>query len=279
MKTLLEVLQSSTGYLGAKGLDNPRLETEWMLGQILGLKRMDLYLQFDRPLGEQELAPLREMVRRRAAREPLQHILGEIEFYGRRFKSDRRTLIPRPETEQLTEEILKRHNSPGRILDLGCGSGVIALTLATERSEWEVTGSDISPEALALATENAERLGLQDRVRWVESDLFAALQGPFDGVAANLPYIPSAEIDQLAPEISHDPRQALDGGNEGIEVLARVIAESPPHLAPGAWIALEIGVGQAKSLTSLLEQNGFQCIVGVPDLQGVESRFLFAQHG
>lgn len=279
MKSLLEVLRSSTEFLEKKGVSSARLESEWLAGHILGLSRMELYLQYDRPLGEKELAPLRELVRRRGNREPLQHLLGVVEFHGRKFKSDARALIPRPETEELAEKILERFPTTGRLLDMGCGSGVLALTVAGEAPVCRVVGADISPDALELAAENAEAMALGDRVEWVQSDLFENLEGTFDGIMANLPYVAETDMASLQPEVRHDPATALAGGGDGTDLLRRMIEQTPAFLTPGGWLALEIGQGQADTLISALDTVHFHDIMPVHDIQGVEGRFLFARHG
>lgn len=210
MKTVLEVIQSTTAYFAKHAVDSPRLNIEHLLAHVLGVKRMDLYLQFDRPLSDEELAPLRALVKRRAGREPLQHLLGTAEFFGRTFLCDARALIPRPETEQLCELLVEHYKATpfaGRVLDLGTGSGVIALTLAALWPEAAVEGVDLSPDALALARANAEKLGLAERVRFYESDLLDATEGVYELMVANLPYIPAAEVATLEPEVQRDPHR------------------------------------------------------------------------
>src|SRR5215472_14314366 len=185
--TVLEVLQSTTAYFQKRHIENPRLNAEHLLAHVLGRKRIELYLEFERTLLESELTPLREMVRRRGgAREPLQHLLGTVEFYGRTFGCDKRALVPRPETEQLVELLISRFKSEishSRMIDVGTGSGVIALSLAAKYPEAEIVATDISEDALALARENAERLGLADRVRFQRSNLLENVQPGFDLIA------------------------------------------------------------------------------------------------
>ena len=279
MLTLLEVLQSTATYFAKHGVDSPRLNAEHLLAHALGKKRMELYLEFDRPLSEKELAPLREQVRKRATGVPLQHLLGSVEFAGRVFRSDARALIARPETELLMELILKKPLPPEpRILDVGTGSGVIALTLAAELPQAQVFAVDISPDALALAHENAQSLGLADRVTFLQSDLLAAVDGRFDLIVANLPYIPTEEIPTLSREVQHDPRLALDGGPTGRECMEQLIATAPEKLLPGGQLVLEIGLGQAQALRTTFETQNFRDILEMADYQGV-ARFLFATHG
>lgn len=277
MKTVLEVLRATTEYFARHGVESPRLNAEHLIAHVLGKKRIELYMEFDRPLGEKELAPLRELIRRRAAGEPLQHLLGTVEFHGRIFAVDARALIPRPETELLMELTLKEPIAePACILDVGTGSGVIALTLAAERPTAQVTAVDVSPDALALARENAARLGLSERVRFLQSDLFSALEGEtFDLIVANLPYIPAGEIASLSREVQRDPVLALDGGPVGTELIARLLAEARAYLKPGGRIVLEIGHDQSAALAAELERQNYRDIRPVADYQGI-LRFLFA---
>lgn len=279
MTTLLESLQGGTKYLEGKGVADARLNMEHLLAKVLECGRLDLYMQFDRPMAEAELAPLRELLRKRGEREPLQHLLGEVEFHGREFGSDRRGLIPRPETEELVGMLLGRYadgDPPQRVVDVGCGSGVIGLSLAAEWEMARVTLIDISPQALALTRENAERLGIDlQRLDIIEGDLLEAADGEFDLMVANLPYIAPGEIAGLQAELAHDPRQALDGGAGGVEIMRRLIATAPGRLAPGALLALEIGEGQEDGLLGDLGSAGFRDAHCVQDLAGVP-RFLLA---
>ena len=275
MLSVLEVVKSSTEYLGKHGVDSARLNAEHLVAHVLGKKqRIDLYMEFDRPLGAKELDPLRELLRRRAKGEPLQHLLGTVEFHGRVFASDARALIPRPETEEFVELLLKLELPPGaRCVDVGVGSGVIAITLAAERPTAEIHGVDASPAALALARENAEKLGAT--VRFAESDLLAALDGPFHLIAANLPYIATEELAGLAREVRCDPASALDGGSDGLRLIERCIAEARGKLAPGGVLALEIGHDQAARVARMLGDVGFSEIAITKDAQAVE-RFASA---
>ena len=230
MMSLLEVLKGASEFLAKQGVEQPRLNAEHLLAHVMGLKRMDLYLQFDRPLGETERAPLRDFVRRRGTGIPLQHLLGTVEFHGRTFKSDARALIPRPETEQLVERALTYKNL-SNILDVATGSGVIPLTLALERPEAKVTATDISPEALSLARENAALLQVE-RITFLEADLIPSdlsASGPFDLITSNLPYIPSGDIAGLSREVRHDPLLALDGGDEGLDLICLLYTSPSPR--------------------------------------------------
>lgn len=277
---LLEVLRGAESYLAARGVEHPRLNAEHLLAAALGLKRMELYLQFDRPLGEAERAPLREAVRRRGAREPLQHVLGTAEFHGRTFACDRRALVPRPETEQLAEIALElaRGGASPRVLDAGTGSGVLAVTLACELDSAGIDATDISAGALALAAENAARHGVDGRVRFAEADLWPPDAPAFDLVVANLPYIPSGELPGLSPEVRHDPASALDGGPDGLDAIRALVRGAPAHLRPGGALLMEIGLGQADAVAALLEASKFRDISVRPDYQSIP-RFAVGFYG
>jgi release factor glutamine methyltransferase len=282
MKTVLETLRSGTPWLERAGVENPRLNMEHLLAKVLGCRRMQLYMDFDRPLSEEQLAPLRDLLKRRGKREPLQHLLGTVEFMGREFLCDTRALIPRPETEELLEKTLAHYRTtalpaPATILDMGTGSGIIGLSLAHAFPDARVTLADFSPAALSLARENAEKLALPpERLEFLETDLFSALPGRcFDLIAANLPYIPAGDIPHLAPEVRHDPTLALDGGPAGTELIARFIAALPRHLTPGGYTALEVGTGQTAPLAALMHQAALRDITTADDLSG-HDRFVFA---
>lgn len=278
--TLLEVLQSTTAYFEKRAIESPRLNAEHLLAHSLGRKRIELYLEFERTLTEEELVPLRELVRRRGQGEPLQHLLGSVEFCGRTFLCDQRALIPRPETEELVEQILRStiNHRPSTILDVGTGSGVIALSLAAELPETEVRAVDVSEEALALAATNAKRLGLEGRVHFARSDLLAQVEGNFDLIVANLPYVPMADCTTLSREVLHDPETAVFGGRAGDEIIRHLIATASTHLCPGGLLALEIGIGQAEALSAFLAGSGYHDISARHDYARV-TRFLFARYG
>jgi len=275
---VLDVLQSTTAYFKKRGIENPRLNAEHLLAHSLGRRRLDIYLEFERELSESELMPLRELVRRRGQNEPLQHVLGTVEFCGNLFLCDRRALVPRPETEQLVEFLQSEIRDPkSKILDLGTGTGVIALSLATKFSEAEIVGADISDEALSLARDNAVRLGMTG-VQFVQSDLLENISGEFDLIVANLPYISRLDRDDLAPEVLRDPEVALFAGDRGDELIRQLIEAAPTHLRPGGLLALEVGIGQHASLSEFLREKNYGDIVAKNDYSGV-TRFLFARYG
>jgi release factor glutamine methyltransferase len=281
MPNVLEIIKKTTEFLAAKGVESSRLNAELLIGHALGLKRMELYLQFERLLTEQDLEKIRPLVKRRGQREPLQYILGETEFSGLRFKVDRRALIPRPETELLVEKIIGLVPAPPTaILDLGCGSGAIALALAKRFPAAHVTGVDISAEALALAHENATALGLSERVELVVSDWFSNLpsEARFELIVANPPYLSAEEAAITAPEVrGFEPVSALKPANgaSGLEDLRAIIAAAAQFLATGGLLALETGPEQHPELLEWLSAAGFTRRVSEPDLTG-RNRFLFA---
>lgn len=277
--TVLEVLQSTTAYFAKRGIESPRLNAQHLIAYSLGKKRIELYLEFERPLSEPELAPLRELVRRRGQGEPLQHLLGTVEFGDHIFVTDKRALIPRPETEQLVEYLcdLPWPKQP-RMLDVGTGSGVIALSLAKRFPLAELHAVDLSEEALTLARENAARLGLADRVQFSQGHLLDSATGTFDLIVANLPYVASSEAAQLAPELQHEPPIALYAGAAGETLIRELIATAPPHLQSGGLLALEIGHDQSIALARFLEEKNYHDIMAKKDYAGTP-RFLFARHG
>jgi len=280
-KTLLEVLQSTTAYFTKHQIENPRLNAEHLLAHTLRLSRMDLYLEFERPLNDGELAPLRELVKRRAQGEPLQHLLGTVEFCGQTFLSDKRAMVPRPETEELVEFLRSAvggQKSEIRIVDVGTGSGVIALSLAREFPNAKIYAVDISEDALALARENAIRLGLSERVRFQKNDLLESLAERFDLIVANLPYISMQDRHLLAREVLHDPEVALYAGPKGDELMRKLIEQAKLHLKPGGLLALEIGLGQGEGLCDFLRQKNYHDIELKRDYSGIP-RFLLARYG
>jgi len=323
MRSVLEIITASSDYLAVRGIENPRLNAEHLIGYALGLPRMQLYLQFERPLMERELEAIRELLRRRARHEPLQYIVGETEFFGLTLKVDARALIPRPETEYLVSLLTERLDTkkggassdersanesgassdasdaatPRRILDLGTGTGAIALALAKHWERAQVVALDASADALALARENAERNGLSARVTFLQSDWFSALANdaearanePFDLIVSNPPYLSTDEVTESLAEVkAHEPAQALSPGKSGMEALRKIVAEAPHYLRrseakeagnelgegvstecegasvggglsanSGGLLALETGIAQHAELAELFRAAGF----------------------
>jgi release factor glutamine methyltransferase len=270
--TVLEVIQRSANFLQQRGVDTARLQIELMLAHVLNLPRLKLYLNFERALSEGELARLREMVKRRAAREPLQHILGSISFCGLEIKCSPAALVPRPETELLAErawQFLGETNqgragrsqpSEGSVpcqpaaLDIGTGTGCIAIALAVNAPNALIHSVDVSHEALALARENAADNHVTEQIQFHLGDFFTALPGGsrFDAIVSNPPYIPSDEINSLPPEVrDFDPKLALDGGADGLDFYRRIAKEAPPFLKSGGRLMVEFGDGQAEALKNI----------------------------
>jgi len=285
--TLLEVLQASTEYFRKRNIESARLNAEHLLAHVIGRKRIDLYLEFDRSLTEPELAPLRELVRRRGEGEPLQYLLGTVEFCGQVFACDKRAMVPRPETEELVELVIaecrnRQSGSDGnadlRIVDVGTGSGVIALSLAAMLPRARVYAVDISEDALALAKENAVRLGLTERVEFRQGDLLDNFSERFDLIVANLPYIAMSDRHSLSREVQHDPDSALFGGERGDEIIQRLIDRAPDRLVAGGLLAMEIGETQTGHIFEALTQKKYKDTAAKNDYSG-RARFILARYG
>ncbi len=279
MLTVLEIIKKTTEFFAGKGIESPRLNAELLIGHALGRKRMQLYLEFERPLAEVELEKIRPLVRRRALHEPVQYITGETDFYGLKLKVDRRALIPRPETEQLVEHVVAARASrpPTRILDLGTGSGAIALALAQAFPAVVVFAIDRSEEALTLARENAASANLTERVTFVLSDWYKTVPAErFDVVVSNPPYLTADETAQAAWEVrGFEPPQALISADEGLADLLTIIQGAAPFLVPGGLLALETGIAHHARLRTEMAAAGFSGIESKQDLAG-RDRFVLA---
>lgn len=265
--TIGDLLKVTTQYLKEKGIESPRLTSEVLLARLLQVDRVTLYLQFEKPLTEKELSLYRERIRRRVGREPLQYITGFQEFWSMEFAVDARALIPRPETELLMEQALAAAKgippgggSKGSILDLGTGSGILAVCLACELPGWIVWATDISEDALELARLNAARHGVSDRIRFRKGDLFEpfTMEGiGFDIIVCNPPYVAEEDYARLPPEVrDHEPRMALAGGSGGTECLDRVLREAERFLNPGGWLLLEMAPEQTERMLTLAGELG-----------------------
>lgn len=281
--TVLAIIQRSTDFLAKKGVESPRLQIELLLAHVLKMARMKLYLNFERVLTEPELEQLRGLVRRRAEREPLQHILGTTSFCGLEIMVNGDVLIPRPETEILAERAWSFLSSAGHpapvFLDFGTGSGCLALAVGMKCPSAEIYALDISGAALAIARENAAALGLAGRIQFHEGDGFASLPAGlrFHLVASNPPYIPSGEIEGLEPEVrEHDPQLALDGGVDGLDFYRRLAAEAGPRLWPGGKLMAEFGDGQAEAVGKIFSHRGW-VVEAVERDYSRRERFLIAR--
>ena len=279
MLTVLEIIKRTTEFLEKRGVESARLNSELLIGRVLGLKRMQLYLQFERPLAEAELEKIRPYVKRRGNREPLQYILGETEFAGVKLKVDRRALIPRPETELLVELIeANLAAAPASILDLGTGTGAIALALAAKYPSAQVMAVDQSADAIALAAENTALLGFNERVQLLASDWFSAVPAgrKFQLIVSNPPYLTETEVAEADPEVKdHEPKAALTPGGDGTAALRQILAEAPRYLEAGGLLACETGVAQHKQLLEAAVAAGYKQTKSLPDLTGRE-RYLLA---
>ncbi|MCK4620640.1 MAG: peptide chain release factor N(5)-glutamine methyltransferase [Desulfuromonadales bacterium] len=255
--TLLKLLRWITDYFSGKGVDNPRLDAELLLAHVLKLDRVGLYLNFDRPLIDEELDAIRPLVKRRGQREPLQYLIGQSEFWSLVFEVTPAVLIPRADTEILVEEALARAEDEGELLDVGTGSGAIAVSLATELPGWQVTGLDISAAALAVAGGNAEKNGVAERVRFLQGDLAELPRQQYDLIVSNPPYIAQAEWDSLMPEVRcFEPKQALLAENDGLDCYQKLAAQAPSCLKSGGWLLVEIGYQQAAAVQRIFAAAG-----------------------
>ncbi len=277
----LELTRLAAEHLAAKGVDDARLDAELLLAHVLGLKRLDLYLQFERPLEPQEIEAYREAIRRRGAREPLQYIVGETDFRDLTLAVDPRVLIPRPETELLVGQVLdwaaERGLSDGAALDLGTGSGAIALSLLAEGPFGKVVATDASADALAVAASNAERAGSPPGLELRHGSLFDCVGGgeEFDVIVTNPPYVSETERDTLMPEVrDHEPASALFAGADGLTLIRGIAADAPAHMTAGGLLALEVGLGQAGTVATLLRESGYREPRVVRDLAGRERMVL-----
>jgi release factor glutamine methyltransferase len=276
---ILDVINKTTPFFEKQGIESPRLTIELLLAHLLKKKRLELYLDFEREMDEPTLEKLRELVRRRAAGEPLQYITGEAEFFGLKFAVDKRVLIPRPETELLVETVLKRlkpleeQKQALTIVDVGTGSGCIAVALAKNLPTAEIVAMDVSNDALEVARGNAKMNGVEKNIRFLQSDLLQNLPGSqgADAVVSNPPYIATGELADLPKEVrDFEPVRALSAGEDGFEVFQRLVMDARCVLKPPGFLALEIGAGQRPAVEILFVKAGYEVDQVVKDLQGHE---------
>ncbi|MDR2349102.1 MAG: peptide chain release factor N(5)-glutamine methyltransferase [Deltaproteobacteria bacterium] len=285
--TIGEILDVTTGFFAERGMKHsPRLEAELLLAKVINLSRVNLYVNFERVLAEDEITAYRALVARRGKFEPVAYILGEKEFHGIPFKVDSRVLVPRPETELIADEVLRLARKTGdpkpSILDIGTGSGAIAVTLAKKLPESFVTASDLSPDALAAARENAEANGLAN-IAFILADLTDPPfpeDGEFDFVLANLPYVSSAEMAKLPPDVkNHEPAMALDGGPDGLDLYRRLVPKTKKLLKPGGRALFELDPGQFPAMTELATENGLTPLEPLKDLARFDRIFAASREG
>jgi release factor glutamine methyltransferase len=280
-ETALSLAGKASRHLAERGIENARLESELMLAAVLGLKRLDLYLQYDRPINEQELERFRAFVRRRLKREPLQYVLGHAPFRRLELQVDRRVLIPRPETEILVGEVIDWLKKTGRleagqrsvVLDLGTGSGAIALSVAQETGA-RVVATDASADALAVACANARQLGLESQLEFRAGSLWEPIRSDerFAAIVSNPPYVADADRAALTPEVRDwEPESALFAGPDGLDVIRAIVAQAPAHLEASGLLALEVGADQAAAVSELCAtRGGYHSIRIRKDLAGRE---------
>ncbi len=281
MESVLEILSKCEKYFASKGVPNPKIDAQHLLAKAMGCKRLDLFLKFDHPVMGESLDKFREYAKRRAKREPLQHILGNVDFFGITLKSDSRALIPRPETEELceivSEELFPDEKSQIKILDMGTGSGAIALALASRYPNAEVVAIDNSDSALELARENRESLSLSDRVKILKSDWFENVaEKNFDLIAANPPYLSDSDVDSSEPEVGvYDPSSALRSGDDGFADLKKILSQAREFLNVGGAIICECSPEQPKKLSEMFpEYDG----IARPDSSGRDRFFIGFSH-
>ena len=280
--TIMKILNWTKQYFEAKGVENPRLDAEVLLCAVLKCQRITLYVDFERPLSEEELATYREYVRRRGNFEPLAYILGERAFMRNTFKVNKATLVPRPETELLVESLVRiapmlQREGNVKILDIGTGSGAIIVSLLDYLPKAKGVGVDISVDALIVAKENSEKIGVTGRIGFVRSDVFSKLplEKKFDIIVSNPPYIPAGDIAGLDKDVQQEPRGALDGGADGLDFYRRITAEAMDHMAGEGVLAFEIGISQAAAVQQLCLDAGFVKTAVRKDYAGIE-RMVFA---
>lgn len=281
--TIAKVLDWTKQYFAEKGLENPRLDAEILLCSVLQCQRITLYVHFDQPLEEHELAQYRGYVARRAAAEPLAYILGSRAFMKYDFKVTPDVLVPRPETELLVECAAKLASfiDKPEVLDIGTGSGAIIVSLLDMLTEAHGVAVDISPGALAVAKENAQKMGVDGRLKLVRSDLYAALprEAKFDIIISNPPYIPSGDIAGLAADVKREPRLALDGGADGLNFYRRIIAGSTARLKENGFLAFEIGINQGGAVADLCRSHGYGVVAVRRDYASIERMVFAAKEG
>lgn len=278
--TIGALLQWTQQYFAGKGIDSPRLDAEILLAHVLHKERIYLYAHYDEPLNGEELAAYRAMVKKRADRLSVAHILGTKAFMGLDFKVSEDVLIPRPETEMLVETVVTAAEGTAPvIIDIGTGSGAIILSLLHYLPQATGTGVDISPKALAIAAENGRTLGLDGRVTWIESDLFTKVPPcTCDWLVSNPPYLTKGDMERLQPEVRHDPALALYGGDDGLEFYRRIAAESPAYVKAGGHCAVEIGAGQAEDVTAIFCRHGaYDHEQTVKDYGGIDRVLVFSR--
>lgn len=265
---VVDLLDWTSQYFEKNAIPNPRLDAEVLLGHLLGKSRLQLYLDFEMPVFQEHLTPFRELIKKRIDGTPISYLTNRKEFMSLEFYVDERVLIPRPETEQLVETVLTAQtDTPQRLLELGTGSGVIATILAVHQPEWDITATDLSEDALVVAEKNAETHNCAAQIKFLSGDLFEPIKAidpngetPFDWIVCNPPYVKKTEWDSLSPDVrDYEPEIALFAGNDGLDVIRRLIAEAPAYLASNGKLSLEIGDTQADTVRTLVNAESAYC--------------------
>ena len=279
--TIGKILNWTKQYFEEKGEDSPRLDAEVLLSHILKCDRIHLYVNFDRPLVGEELSSFRQMVKARAQRMPVAYILGEKEFMGHSFRVTPDVLIPRPDTEILVEEAIRllSQKDRARIVDIGTGSGAILLSVLKGTEGSTGVAVDLSPKALAVAKSNGERLGLAERADFRLGDLYAPVDGLFDAILSNPPYIPVRDMEGLAPEVKQEPEMALVGGVDGLDFYRRLIDDAPRYLKEDGIVLFEVGIGEAQDVAELGKARGFCTQRILPDYAGIDRVVVLSDYG
>jgi release factor glutamine methyltransferase len=273
--TVGRLLDWTAPFFQKKGIDSPRLDAEILLAHVLGCARITLYTGYDRPLSESELAAYRALVQRRAKQEPVAYLVGSQGFHEIELKVDRRVLVPRPETELLVELAAKR--APASVLDVGTGSGAIVLALLHVLPALTAVATDTSADAIAVAQDNARRLGLEARVQFRVGDYYAPVHGQrFAMIVSNPPYVAEGDKALEAGVRLHEPASALFAERDGLAALEVIIRGAPEHLLPGGAVAVECGAGQANAVAAFARETGFRAVSIHPDLAGI-ARVILAE--
>jgi release factor glutamine methyltransferase len=270
--TIRSVLTWARGYLQTKGSPSPRLDAELLLAQVLDKDRMHLYLDMDRPLLEDELASYRGLLKRRAELEPIAYILGHKEFYSHDFMVSREVLIPRPETELLVEKTVEMAPHGGEVFEIGVGSGAVIISILLERPDLTGYGSDVSEGAIAVARQNAQTLGVEDRLHLHTGDLFQGISRKFPVIVTNPPYVATHDTHQLQEDVlKFEPGCALFAGNDGLDIIRKIIGQASDHLEPGGRLIMEIGHDQKGAVEQMVKDNGeLTLLIWIRDLAGAD---------
>ena len=273
---VLDLIQWTTEYFKRYDIPSPRLDAELLLSHVLGTSRLELYLRFEMPVFPEHLAAFRELIKKRAAYAPVSYLTSRKEFFSLEFYVDSRVLIPRPETEVLVENVLQAQEAPCQLIDIGTGSGAIAISLAVNRPEWEVLATDVSADVLEVAQKNAVTHKCAERLTFLQGSLFEPLETlpdpRFDWIVSNPPYVSTTEYPSLPPDVrGHEPEAALLAGADGLDVIVGILEGAPRFLKPSGRVGLEIGHNHSHHVQELVQSNSAYsgCQV-IKDYSGIE---------